>query len=161
MPGIAALLHCANDALRLGRTLEMLLPCDQILVIDHHSSDNTLRIARQYGATIVPADMPDHNRNLDLARHDWVFCLEPGESISDTLQASLFEWSALTPRDVAGSVAFSLQVREQTADERWIDLPSPETRLVPRNWTDWRGRLPAPTPGAVKLEGELLRFALP
>ncbi len=161
MPRIAALLHCANDALRLGRTLEMLLPCAQILIVDHGSSDHTLRIARQYGATIILADNPDQNRYLDLARHDWILCLEPGESISDSLQASLFEWSALPPGNVAGIVAFSLQVREQTADERWIDLPSPETRLIPRDWTQWRGRLPAPTPGAVKLEGELLRFSLP
>ena len=57
---------------------------------------------------------------LDLARHDWIFCLEPGESITEGLQASLFEWSALPSHNgassVAGGSAFSVFVREQTGE---------------------------------------------
>jgi glycosyltransferase involved in cell wall biosynthesis len=161
MPPITALLHTTNDALRLGRTLEMLLPCSEILIVDHHSVDATRRIAREYGGRIVRAD--DHasaNHYLDLARHDWIFCMEPGESINEGLQASLFEWTALAHCGVLGDAAFSVFVREQTA-ESWLGLPVPETRLIPRNWTKWQGQLPAPEPSARVLEGELLRFALP
>ena len=56
MPPITALLHTKNDGLRLGRALEMLLPCAEILIVDHHSADATRRIAREYGARIVTAD---------------------------------------------------------------------------------------------------------
>jgi glycosyltransferase involved in cell wall biosynthesis len=165
MPPITALLHTTNDALRLGRALEMLLPCVEILVVDHHSSDGTRRIARAYGARVVEADSqyPAH-RYLDLATHDWIFCIEPAESINENLQASLYEWSALPNHRVsssaAGGSAFSVLVREQTG-ERWFKLPAPETRLVPRNWVRWHGHLPAHEPSAVALEGELLRFTLP
>jgi hypothetical protein len=166
MPPITALLHTANDALRLGRTLELLLPCSEIVIVDHGSIDATRRIAREYGARIVASNIvasntrPSANHYLDLARHDWILCLQPGESITENLQASLFEWSSL-PRDaVAGSIAFSAFVREQTGD-RWQELPTPETRLIPRTWTRWHQRLPAPEPSAVPLEGRLLRFALP
>jgi glycosyltransferase involved in cell wall biosynthesis len=165
MPPITALLHTNNDALRLGRALEMLLPCGEILVVDHHSTDATSRIARAYGARVVEADShaPAHHY-LHLASHDWILCLEPAESINENLQASLFEWSALPDHKVvssaAGAAAFSVFVREQ-AGAHWRRIPAPETRLVPRRWPRWHGHLPAREPSAVALEGELLRFAFP
>ena len=55
MTSITALLHTKNDALRLGRTLETLYACDDILVVDHGSRDATARVARAYGARIVGA----------------------------------------------------------------------------------------------------------
>jgi hypothetical protein len=165
MPPITALLHTMNDALRLGRTLEMLLPCAEILIVDHRSADATRHIACEYGARIVTADRhAPANHYLDLARHDWILCMEPGESITEGLQASLFEWSALPSRGVGGGVAggpvFSVSVREQTG-ETWLELPALETRLIPRSWVRWQGRLPAHEPSAVALQGAILRFALP
>ncbi len=161
MPPITALLHTANDALRLGRTLEMILPCSEIVIADHRSIDATRSVAREYGARVVAADSDETaNRYLDLARYDWILCMQPGESITESLQASLFEWSSLPSSGVAGSIAFSVFVRKQTG-EHWLELPSPETRLIPRSWTRWHGRLPANEPSAVPLEGELLRFDLP
>ena len=160
MPPITALLHTENDALRLGRTLEMILPCAEILIVDHHSTDATRRIACEYGARIVAADRDEPAIHyLDLSRHNWILCMQPGESITESLQASLFEWSVLPSDRVAGS-AFSVFMREQTG-ERWLELPQPETRLIPRNWSQWHRRLPAHEPSAVPLEGELLRFTVP
>ncbi len=165
MPPITALLHTTNDALRLGRSLETLLPCAEIIIVDHHSADTTRRIARAYGARIVTADsQATAHHYLNLASHDWIFCIEPAESITEALQASLFEWSALPSQSVldsgTGGLAFSVFVREQ-AGERWLHSPQPETRLIPRGWPRWQGRLPAHEPSALALEGELLRFALP
>jgi len=165
MTQITALLHTANDGLRLGRALETLLPFAEILIVDHHSADMTIRIAREYGARIVAAeDNAVAADYLVLARHDWIFCIDPSESITEGLQASLFEWAALPSYDgeggVAGGRAFSVCVREQIR-KHWTDLPIPETRLIPRTWSRWRRRLPAPESSAIPLEGELLRFALP
>jgi glycosyltransferase involved in cell wall biosynthesis len=160
MPPITALLHTMNDALRLGRTLETILPCAEILIVDHNSADATRRVARQYGARVVSADGDAPARYyVGLAHHDWIFCLEPGESITEGLQASLFEWSAQPSPGDSGGSGLSVFVREQTLDG-WLDLPSPETRLIPRGWTVWDGRLPAHEPSAIPLKGELLRFAL-
>jgi hypothetical protein len=160
MPPFTALLHTANDALRLGRALETLFPCSEIIVVDHHSVDATQRVAREYGSRIVLADNATVSRYLDLARHDWVLCLNTAESLTEALQASLFEWSLLPAAAVAGAQAFSVLAREQVGED-WRDFPAPETRLVPRNWTFWSGRLPAHQPSAVALEGALLRFAFP
>jgi hypothetical protein len=174
MPPFTALLHTKNDALRLGRALETLLPCAEILIVDHSSADATLHIARQYGARIVVADQDtDAQHYLDLPRHDWILCLEPNESLTEALQASLFEWSLLpSPRGMSAGPAFSAIVREQTGDgwsdslapqtgDGWSDSLAPQTRLIPRNWPLRNGHLPAHEPSAVALEGELLRLAFP
>jgi glycosyltransferase involved in cell wall biosynthesis len=160
MPPITALLHATNDALRLGRALETLLPCSEILIVDHHSVDATLRIARRYGARIVPAHAPAAaNDYAGLARSEWIFCLHPAESITEALQATLFEWSSLPSSAVADAV-FAVSGRQQVGEE-WRAFAAPETRLVPRSWAQWRGGIPVHQTSAILLEGELLRFAFP
>ncbi len=140
----------------------MLLPCTEILIVDHQSSDRTRAVACEYGARIVAAGR-QHNAShyLELARHDWIFIMQPGESITEHLQASLYEWSAIGAGVDVGSAAFSVRVREQASEEGWIELPGTETRLVPRHWTRWNGWLPAHEPSALALEGDLLRFEFP
>jgi len=160
MPAITALLHARNDALRLGRALETLLPCDEILVVDHASADATERIAREYGARIITAGThPAPEPWLQLARHEWILCLEARESLTEALSASLFEWRTES-HTLPATTAFSFFLREETADG-WLENPTPQTRLVSRSWSHWHGRLPATDPSAIVLEGALLRFILP
>jgi glycosyltransferase involved in cell wall biosynthesis len=161
MPPITALLHATNAGLRLGRALETLLPCAEILIVDHHSTDSTLRIARQYGARIVPDGIqPTANGYFAQARHDWILCLDPSESITEGLQAALFEWSSWPLDTIAAKPSFSVFVRDQIFQE-WRTSSKPETRLVPRGWTQWNGFLPADDRSSIPLEGELLRLAYP
>ncbi|HEY6339485.1 MAG TPA: hypothetical protein VIW68_13410 [Candidatus Sulfotelmatobacter sp.] len=157
MPAITALLHARNDALRLGRALETLLPCDEILVIDHASQDATTRIAREYGAKVTASTGSSLSQYLQLVRHEWILCLEARESITEALSASLFEWKSQSQPGIA---PFSLFLREETAGG-WVQNPVPQTRLVPHTWNRWQGELPAPEPSAIALEGALLRFFQP
>jgi cellulose synthase/poly-beta-1,6-N-acetylglucosamine synthase-like glycosyltransferase len=160
MPLITALLHAENDARRLGRTLQTLLPCDEIIVVDHDSHDTTRRIAREYGARVVAAERTaPPGQYVQLARHDWVLCLEPRESLTEGLEATLLEWKLLHAVE-ANVVAFSVLLREETPTG-WSSNPVPQARLVSQGWGQWCGRLPANHPSAPLLEGELLRFTLP
>ncbi|MFZ0956623.1 MAG: hypothetical protein WAN60_09790 [Candidatus Sulfotelmatobacter sp.] len=163
MPAITALLHARNDVLRMGRALETLLPCDEIVVVDHGTNHATRRIAREYGARVFSAKASiTPSQCLHFARHDWIFCIEPRESISETLSASLFEWKAEWKPEAQSPepIAFSFLLREETADG-WQLNPTPQTRLVPRAWSHWQGLLPATEPSAITLEGALLRFIQP
>jgi len=157
MRSITAMLHTQNDALRLGRALETLYPCDEILVVDHGSVDATAQIARVYGARILTQqrDTPPEEY-LRLAQAKWILCLDPRESLTESLAASLFEWKT---EPVTGE-AFSMFLREETVDG-WAENPVAQTRLVPNNWNHWEGRLPAHSPSAIALEGELLHFVFP
>jgi hypothetical protein len=159
MPPITAMLHTYNDELRLGRALQTLLPCDGILIIDHGSTDGTLRVARQYAATIHVLTGEEPGSLLQFPCYDWVLALQPSESVSEPLEAALFEWKLSPPSELDGIPAFSVPVREQT-EHGWMSL-TPATRLVPRRWNHWEGPLPANHRQAKVLPGELLRFRRP
>ncbi|MFZ0807617.1 MAG: hypothetical protein WAN03_15585 [Candidatus Sulfotelmatobacter sp.] len=159
MPTITALVHTQNDGLRVGRCLEMLYACDDVVIIDHDSHDDTLRVARAYGARVVTCDT---SRAFPMAlanTTEWIFCVDPRESVSESLSASLYECrSGLTPMNVGAT--FATFLREETVDG-WQVNPAPQTRLVPVNWSRWQGRLPACDNSSHLLQGDLLRFAFP
>jgi glycosyltransferase involved in cell wall biosynthesis len=160
MPPITAILHTRNDAVRLGRALQTLHPCDEVLVIDHGSSDGTLRVALDYGARILnagPGQSPcDH---LAAARYDWAFYLLPSEALSEGLEASLFEWKLREQSDVSGIAACVVAIREEAASG-WAESAH-SIRLVPKGWNSWNGDLPGDDPRSVLLPGDLLRFRRP
>jgi glycosyltransferase involved in cell wall biosynthesis len=157
MPPITALLHTANDALRLGRALETVLPCQEILVVDHGSSDATKRVALRYGARFVGADRRAASDYAQLATLDWILCLHPAESLTEALQATLFEWSSSPGTEISTS-AFNISVREKIG-ELCRQRPAPETRLIRRSWGSWNGLFPAFDRSLPVLEGDLLRIA--
>lgn len=160
MPPITAILHTCNDAEGLGRALESLRPCDELLVVDHGSTDATLRVAREYGARIHHAEPSlSADSYLASALHDWVLYVMPSESLTEGLEASLYEWKLYEPGDVASIPACSAFVREETR-EGWTE-GRPSTRLIPKGWNLWDGNLPRQTSQSMMLQGDLLRFRLP
>ena len=162
MPPITAILHTANDGIRLGRALETLRACDEIVVVDHRSTDNTVRVAQEYGATVRSIDtLPPLGDPARMARNDWVFFLLPSEAVSEALEATLYEWKLHGQHDVAEISSCAVFIREETS-YGWAEL-QPSTRLVPRDWQRWDGelRLPLLDPGSRLLDGDLLRFRAP
>ena len=158
MPKISALLHTHNDALRLGRALDSLRPCDEVLVIDDCSEDDTARVAYQHGATLKSA-IPGVTFGayaMDTS-HDWVLCLRPNETLSDDLEASLLEWKNGDPAD--GVACYRFDVREQK-HSGWQRCP-PEVRLINRRLMNWVGEMPANQECDLLLSGDLLRFDQP
>jgi glycosyltransferase involved in cell wall biosynthesis len=160
MPAITALLHTRNDFLRLGRALETLHPCDEILVVDHGSTDGTSALARDYGATVVNARTADLPAAYPRMVHSpWLLCLLPCETLSEALAASLFEWKLYPPNDTLAATAWSVAVREETANG-WVEAEA-VTRFVPRNWVGWEGTLPTSRGPTRLFDGYLLRFRMP
>jgi len=159
MPGITALLHTCNDELRIGRALETLRPCDEIVIVDHGSHDRTLRIAREYGVVFRKAHEERDEEAARAAKCAWVLCLRPTESLSEMLEASLYEWKLRVDQDVAEVEGVGLKVREEH-EGRWTEL-APEVRLVRREWEGWAKGVPVGRKASMELEGDLLRFRSP
>jgi|SRR5579871_817079 len=161
MPSITALIETRNDALRLGRCLETLYPCDEIVVVDRGSRDATVHIAREYGARVVEAAKGSaFDHCLQSANAEWILYLDPHESLTEALAASLYEWKSEMLASDPPASAFCVYLREETT-EGWVEHPAALTRLVPADWSRWEGRFPAHDSAALALEGELLRFVLP
>jgi glycosyltransferase involved in cell wall biosynthesis len=159
---VSALLHTKNDAQRIGRALDSLRPCDEVLVIDHDSEDETAKIARDHGAKVKKAvpGVEDGTYATDTT-HDWVLCLLPCEALSEGLEASLLSWKhqfndddgSEQPSNIS-ALAFAL--RHET-EKGWENAP-PQTRLVNRQVVNWTSALPPETNGALVLPGDLLHF---
>ena len=152
---ITALLHTCNDGLQLGRALDSLRPCDEVLVVDHGSADETVKVAREHGARIVQGVAGvDHGAYAHDAQNEWVLCLLPSESLAEELETSLLEWREQEHADnVSG---FNMGVREQNG-EGWKFLPA-EMRLVNRKQLNWVGDLPPSDANAPSLKGHILRI---
>jgi hypothetical protein len=163
MAKITALIHTCNDGERIGRALESLRACDEVLVVDHDSGDDTVERAREYGAAVTAAapGVPTGSAAIEVS-HDWVLCLLPTEAVSEAMEATLFEWKDRTearPDEAGAQNSFAFPLRAETADG-WQELGT-HTRLVHRKHKNWTGSLPADDPGAQVLAGHLLRFSKP
>jgi glycosyltransferase involved in cell wall biosynthesis len=162
MLSLTALLHTCNDGLRLGRCLETAYACNEIVIVDHGSTDDTLHVAHEFGAKIVRAHWETVEGNeigpVGLGAR-WVLCLDPREALSEALAASLLEWK-WNEADSQHPGARAILLREENA-HGWVENPVPQTRLVPAKWDRWKGRFPENHPSSATLEGKLLRFAFP
>ena len=152
---LTALIHTSNNASQLGRALDSLRACDEVVVIDHGSSDDTVRVAREHGAKVVAAvNGVDKGAYIQDAGNDWILCLRPSEALGEDLEASLHEWRE---NEQGGDmIGYNISIREQEGHE-WKFLP-PEMRLANRCQINWIGDLPPQDPNAPKLQGYILRI---
>jgi glycosyltransferase involved in cell wall biosynthesis len=154
MPGISALIHTCNDERRLGRTLETLRHCDEIVIVDHASEDNTVKVARDYGAKVIPAVAGVQNgAYANDCKHDWVLCLLPAEALTEALEASLLEWKTNAPPE-GTTAGYSVRIRSSENGQSICQ----ELRLVNRTKLNWQGVTPEASSDLPLLEGDLLRF---
>jgi glycosyltransferase involved in cell wall biosynthesis len=154
VPKLSALIHTHDNEHTLGRTLESLRCVDEIVIVDHGSSDKTLKIAKQYGARIIPAVAGvDRGAYVVDCKYDWIFCLLPTETPSEGLEASIFEWKRADTDDVVG---LAMKMRAQEG-EHW-STRAPEMRIADRNKINWQDLYPALSGNPPLLAGDLLRF---
>jgi glycosyltransferase involved in cell wall biosynthesis len=150
---ISALIHTHNHGRTLGRTLETLRSMDEVVIVDHGSTDNTARVAQQYAARVVPATAgKEPGAYADDCSHDWILCLEPNESIAEGLEAAIFEWK----QSPCESPACSVVIRSEEG-AGWQPLAA-EARLANRRRISWQAACPASKKGFPQLTGHLLRF---
>jgi glycosyltransferase involved in cell wall biosynthesis len=157
---VSACIVARDEEDRLPDCLATLGWCDEILVVDSHSSDRTREVAAAAGARVIERDWPGHVAQKEFAiraaRHDWVFCIDADERVSPELAAEI---EALRARGFDGAAGFSVP-RVSRYLGRWIRhgtwYPDRKLRLFDRRRGRWGGRDPH---DQVELEGEAAPLA--
>lgn len=91
MPPLSAVLITRNEETRLPGALDSVAFCDETLVVDCGSSDETCALAERAGARVIvnapwPGFVAQRNLAVERARHDWVLCLDADERVTPALR---------------------------------------------------------------------------
>jgi glycosyltransferase involved in cell wall biosynthesis len=93
MGSLSVILITKNEAANIRACIESVAWADEIVVVDSGSTDDTVDICRQLGATVHVHDWPgfgvQKNRALDYATRDWVLSLDADERVTPELRAEI------------------------------------------------------------------------
>jgi glycosyltransferase involved in cell wall biosynthesis len=92
-PPLSGVVTTFNNAATLDACLASLAFCDDRVVLDSGSSDDTQAIATRHGARIAVQPFqgygPQKQAAIDLAMHDWVLLLDADEHLTDAGRAAI------------------------------------------------------------------------
>jgi glycosyltransferase involved in cell wall biosynthesis len=82
-----------NEEDRIDDCLASVDFCDELLVVDSHSTDRTREKAAARGARVIERDWPGHVKQKEFAiraaAHEWVLCIDADERVTPELRAEI------------------------------------------------------------------------
>jgi glycosyltransferase involved in cell wall biosynthesis len=168
MEKLSVVIITFNEEQNIARCIDSVLPiADEIVVLDSFSSDRTVAIAREKGATVWQEPFQGYieqkNRAMTLAQYNYVMSIDADEVIDTTLQQSIlmakktFTYSAYKMKRCTNHCGQFIR------HGAWY--PDRKIRLFDRRVAQWGGlnphdRIVFKKPVAVKqLQGELLHYS--
>jgi glycosyltransferase involved in cell wall biosynthesis len=158
---ISACIITFNEADRIGDCLASLAFCDEVVVVDSHSTDATRAIAASLGARVMARPFDGFRSQkqfaIEQATHDWVLCLDADERVSAELRAAIEAERARGFTTAAGyrfarlSEYFGKFLRHGNA------YPDRVLRLFDRRRGGWRGTREVHEAASVEGEVRTLR----
>jgi glycosyltransferase involved in cell wall biosynthesis len=157
-----------NEAGNLPRLLASLEPLGaaEVVIVDSGSTDNTVEIAKTYGARVVETDWPGHvmqkNRALETCTQEWVLSLDADEPISIELAANI---RALLTKKELDKNGYEINRRNWFLDDWLYYAWTPEWRfrLVRKGKGHWAGLNPHDRlkiePPLGRLSGDIHHFS--
>lgn len=141
---LSACVIALDEADRIRRCLESLDWCDEIVVVDAHSTDATRAIAAEHGARVLERDWPGYTAQKDFAvrtaANDWVLCVDADERVSPELRREI---ESLRDAGFAGQAGFEMP-RLTRYLGAWIRhgtwYPDRQLRLFDRRRGRWVSR---------------------
>ena len=140
---LAACIITHNEAARIGKCIEAVRFCDEIIVVDSHSTDDTREIAARLGARVIERDWTGYRSQkqfaTDTASCEWVLSIDADEVVTDALRKEI---ERLRASGFAGARGYSIPrlteyfgkfLRHGNA---W---PDRQVRLFDRHASRWSG----------------------
>jgi glycosyltransferase involved in cell wall biosynthesis len=103
---VSAIVSSRNEGHFLGRCLDAIAFCDEVIVVDLESDDDTVAVAEAHGARVVrhplvPIAEAARVTVAPQARHDWILVVDPDEEMPPALAAEVAALLPSIPDDVA------------------------------------------------------------
>jgi glycosyltransferase involved in cell wall biosynthesis len=162
---VSAVIITRNESAHIADALDSVAWADERIVVDSHSTDDTVDIARRVTDRVVLREFDGYiaqkNYAASLACHDWILSLDADERVSAPLAAEIR--GLLEGRPSSGGyqmprVSFYLGKWLRSTD--WY--PDSQVRLYDRRVARWQGRYvheSIAVQGKVgRLRGELLHY---
>ena len=95
MNPVSVVVITKNEGARLAECLQSVSWADEIVVLDDESTDNTVEVAKSFGAKVHrrKMDIEGKHRNYaySLARNEWVLSLDADERVTPELRQEILE----------------------------------------------------------------------
>jgi glycosyltransferase involved in cell wall biosynthesis len=102
---ISVFIITLNESAHIEKTLRSIQRCSEIVVVDSGSTDNTIDIAKRYGARVINHSWQGYAKQkqiaMNLCNYDWVLNLDGDEEITPEI---LNELSIIIEDKIYGSV---------------------------------------------------------
>jgi glycosyltransferase involved in cell wall biosynthesis len=142
VPKLSVTVITKNEAADIGNTLESVRFADEVIVVDSHSVDDTVAIARRHTDRVVVRDWAGYidqkNYAASLAAHDWILSVDADERVTPELAAEIRVRLQSDPREAAFRIP-----RVTWHLGRWIRTtdwyPDYQLRLYDRRSAQWTG----------------------
>lgn len=138
---ISAIIITKNEARNIGRCLASLEGiADEVIVLDGHSTDETVEICKAHGARVLAQDWLGYaaTKNLgnEMAAHPYILSLDADEAISPALRDSILAVKG----NLTGAYRFNrlaFYCGKPIRHCGWY--PDAKVRLFPRGCARWEG----------------------
>jgi glycosyltransferase involved in cell wall biosynthesis len=143
VPKLSVTVITKNEAADIGTALASVAWADEIVVVDSHSTDDTVAIARQHAGRVVVRDwigyIDQKNYAASQASHDWILSLDADERVTPALAGEIKATLAGLPAHHAYRIP-----RVTWHFGRWIRTtdwyPDYQLRLYDRRSAQWTGK---------------------
>lgn len=143
MPKLTVTIITRNEAANIAAALETAAWADEIVVVDAHSTDETVSIARRFTSRVGVRDwngyVDQKNHAAGLAANDWILSIDADERVTPELASEIRALLALEPPARGYRVP-----RVSFYLGRWIRstdwYPDYQLRLYDRRVARWTGR---------------------
>lgn len=158
---LSAIIIAKNEAVRIGACVDALRFCDEIIVIDNNSKDDTVSVARQHDAVVVEF----HAENfaevrtvaLKYAHGDWILYVDADETIDPVLTESILR--TVEQNDTKKATSYRLSRTNYYLGTRWPQTERMERLFFRPALKQWKGELhetPVTTGNTADLPGEII-----
>jgi glycosyltransferase involved in cell wall biosynthesis len=115
---ISGLVITFNEAKMIGKCIDALFKvCDEVIIVDSMSTDNTVEIATAHGATVISqaflGDGPQRSHGLPYCKNEWILNLDADEFLDADAEAFILQGKYLN----RGYDAFSFRVKNFLGDK--------------------------------------------